>query len=76
MLSGIPQGAVLHQSNPLCRVHNSYMSDTLTSLLMMFADDAKVSRQIETRADTATLNDLDHLTDWSRKWQMNFNVNT
>ena len=26
--------------------------------------------------DTATLqNDLDHLTDWSLKWQMNFNVN-
>ena len=33
-------------------------------------------RQIETRADTATLqNDLDHITDWSLKWQMNFNVN-
>ena len=42
----------------------------------MFADDAKVFRQIETSAETATLqNDLDHLTDWSKKWQMNFNVN-
>ena len=36
----------------------------------------RLFRQIETSADTATLqNDLDHLTDWSIKWQMNFNVN-
>ena len=33
-------------------------------------------RQIETSADTATLqNDLNHLTDWSIQWQINFNVN-
>ena len=52
------------------------MPDEITSLSKMFADDAKVFRQIETSADTATLqNDLDHLTDWSKKWQMNFNVN-
>ena len=32
-------------------------------------------RHIETSADTATLqNDLDHITDGSLKWQMNFNV--
>ena len=42
----------------------------------MFADDVKVFRQIETSADRAILqNDLDHLTDWSLKWQINFNVN-
>ena len=42
----------------------------------MFADDVKVFRQIETSANTATLqNDLNHLTDWSLKWQINFNVN-
>ena len=52
------------------------MPDEITSLPKMFAEDAKVFRQIETSADTATLqNDLDHLTDWSKKWQMNFNVN-
>ena len=33
-------------------------------------------RQIEISADTATLqNDLNHLSDWSLKWQMYFNVN-
>ena len=52
------------------------MPDVITSLSKIFADDAKVFRQIETSADTATLqNDLDHLTDWSKKMQMNFNVN-
>ena len=43
------------------------MPDVITSLSKMFADDAKVFRQIETSVDTATLqNDLDHLTDWSK----------
>ena len=52
------------------------MPDAITSLSKMFAVDAKVFRQIETSVDTATLeNDLDHLTDWFLKWQMNFNVN-
>ena len=42
----------------------------------MFADDAKMFRLIESSADTTTLqNDLDHLIDWSRKWEMDFNVN-
>ena len=51
------------------------MPDAITSLSKMFADDAKVFRQIENRADIATLQkDLDHLTDWSLKWQMNFNI--
>ena len=51
------------------------MPDAITSLSTMFADDAKVFRQIENRADIATLQkDLDHLTDWSLKWQMNFNI--
>ena len=51
------------------------MPDVITSISKMFADDAKVFRQMETSAATATLqNDLDHLTDWSIKWQMNFNV--
>ena len=52
------------------------MPDVISSLSKMFTDDAKVFRPIESNADTATLqNDLDHLTDWSLKWQMNFNVN-
>ena len=51
------------------------MPDVITSISKIFADDAKVFRQIETSTDIATLkNDLDHLTDWSLKWQMNFNV--
>ena len=74
MLSGIPQGSVLGPALFVMFIND--MPDVITSLSKMFADDAKVFRQIETSADTATLqNDLDHLTDWSLKWQMNFNVN-
>ena len=74
VLSGIPQGSVLCPT--LFFVFINDMPDEITSLSKMFADDAKVFRQIETHVDTATLqNDLDHLTDWSKKWQMNFNVN-
>ena len=52
------------------------MPYVITSILKMFADDAKVFRQIETSADTATIqNDLDHLTNLSLKLQINFNVN-
>ena len=74
VLSGILQGSVLHPT--LFVVFINYMPDAITSISMMFADDAIVFRHIETRADTATLQkDIDHLTDWSLKWQMNFNVN-
>ena len=74
VLSGIPQGSVLGPT--LFVVFINDMVDVITSLSKMFADDAQVFRQIKTSADTATLqSDLDHLTDWSLKWQMNFNVN-
>ena len=74
VLSGIPQGSVLDPTLFLMFIND--MPDAITSLSKMFADDAKVFRQIETSADTATLqNDVDHLTDMSLKWQMYLNVN-
>ena len=74
VLSGILQGSVLGPTLFVVFINN--MPDVITSLSKMFADDAKVFRQIETSAVTATLqNDLDYLTDWSLKWQMNCNVN-
>ena len=65
VLSGIPQGSVLGPT--LFVVFINDMPDEITSLSKMFADDAKVFRQIETSVDTVTLqNDLDHLADWSK----------
>ena len=69
--SGIPPGSVFGPT--LFVVFINDMPEVITSLSKIFADDAKVFRQIEDSADTATLqNDLDHLTDLSIKWQMNF----
>ena len=74
VLSRIPKVSVLGPT--LFVVFINDMPDVITNLSTMFADDTKVFRQIDTSADTSTLpNDLDHLTDWSLKWQMNFNVN-
>ena len=71
--SGIPQGSVLGPTLFVMFIND--MPDAITSLSKMFADNAKVFIQIENRADIATLQkDLDHLTDWSLKWQMNFNI--
>ena len=57
VLSGIPQGSLLGPTLFVVFINN--MPDEITSLSKMFADDAKVFRQIETSADTATLqNDL------------------
>ena len=62
VLSGILQGSVLGPT--LFVVFINDLPDVITGLSKMFADDAKVFRQIETNADTATLqNDLDNLTD-------------
>ena len=62
VLSGIPQGSALGPT--LLVVFINDMPDVITSLSNMFADDAKVFREIETSADTETLqNDLDHLTE-------------
>ena len=73
VLSGIPQGSILGPTLFVMFIND--MPDAITSLSKMFADDAKVFRQIENRADITTLQkDLDHLTDWSLKWQMNFNI--
>ena len=61
MLSGIHQGSVL---GPL-----------LFLIFIKFADDTKIFRKVTNAMDGLQLQqDLDRLSDWPDKWQMEFNI--
>ena len=71
--SGVPQGSVLAPLMFLIYVND--LPDGLVSYINMFADDAKLMRQVRTPEDEQDLQrDLDLLYDWSVKWKMEFNA--
>ena len=71
--SGVPQGSVLA---PLMFL--TYIDDLpsgVTSYINMFADDAKIMRQVKSLEDCRKLQqDLDVLNKWSDEWKMEFNA--
>ena len=71
--SGVPQGSVL---GPLLFI--IYVNDLdvdLTSNLVKFADDTKISGKGNTEKNCAALQrDLDILLEWSRRWGLDFNI--
>ena len=73
VVSGIPQGSVL---GPLLFV--IYINDIpngIQSLMKIFADDTKMYRALKTPADNIDLqNDIFTIENWSKQWQMPFNV--
>jgi len=72
VLSGVPQGSVLGPVLFVCYIND--MPDTIASFVFMYADDAKVGRNINCDADRTELQmDLDKLGEWSAKWQLRFN---
>ena len=70
--SGVPEGSIL---GPL--LFACFLADVpshINSECIMYADDVKLYRRIESRADsTALQSDLDRLCDWSRTWRLNLN---
>ena len=51
------------------------MPEIVESMCQLFADDAKIFRNVSSREDCIKLqNDLDKLTEWSARWQLPFNV--
>lgn len=71
--SGVPQGSVLGPT--LFLIYINDIVNCSTSTLRLFADDCCVYRPIGTSDDHRALDkDLANLNQWSKDWQMSFNI--
>ena len=73
--SGIPQGSVLGPI--LFVVFINDMPNVVDSLCQLFADDAKLFRNVNLRENENTSKlqvDINNMTEWSTKWQLLFNT--
>ena len=71
--SGVSQGSVL--GPVLFVLYINDITNRIQSNIRLFADDSIVYREIRSPADHHILQtDIQKLTDWSNKWQMNFNT--
>ena len=73
VLSGVPQGSVLGPTLFLIFVND--IDTTISSHIQKFADDCKVYLSVPSEVEIATLQqDISNLCQWSKDWQMVFNV--
>jgi len=71
--SGVPQGSVLGPI--LFVIYINDLDSDLVSHIGKFADDTKMYKSVNCIADVEMLrNDLTRLDEWSREWQMQFNI--
>ena len=74
VLSGVPQGSIL--GPVLFLIYINDVPKQVESDVKLFADDTKLYRKIEKQEDRITLqSDLCKLCEWSRNWQLKFNIN-
>ncbi len=75
VLSGVPQGSVL--GPVLFTIFVNDMPELAHSMILMFDDDTKIFRRIDTIEDSEKLqNDLDKLMKWSEDWQLRLTTNS
>ena len=71
--SGIPQGSVLEPALFVMFIND--MADAINSICQMFADDAKIFKNVRSNDDNRKLQgNLDSLTEWSSRRQLPVNV--
>ena len=70
--SGVPQGSVLGPMLFLFYIND--LVDGLECPILLFADDAKIFKEIKTPEDAETLaRDMRRIQEWSEKWLLTFN---
>ena len=71
--SGVPQGSILGPLLFLLFIND--MPSVVNAPIALFADDAKLFKEIRSREDSLSLQqDIDKLLDWGKRWGMVFNV--
>ena len=71
--SGVPQGSVLGPILFLIFIDD--LDADITNSILKFADDTKLYGKVNNEENRKQLQkDLDRLVDWTREWQMEFNI--
>ena len=73
--SGVPQGSIIGPLLFLIFINDITDNISVDTQIILYADDAKCSRELLNDDDHATLqSDLYLINDWSELWGMSFNV--
>jgi ribonuclease P/MRP protein subunit RPP40 len=76
VVSGVPQGSVLDPILFLIYINDVYSACKGSSILQLFADDAKLDSRVSVEDHTNFLQlSLDSLSAWADQWQLAININ-
>ena len=72
VINGIPQGSVLGPTLFVLSIND--LPDVCSSMCQLFADDAKIFRNVSSEEINEFQDDLNRLIEWSEIWQLSFNL--